>query len=90
MNQRSGAAKVLIVMTDGKHNTGTDPIAAAKTAAAGGIMIFTVTFSDEADQIRMQQVASIGNGKHFHASTAAQLKTVFQKIAQALPTLLTQ
>ena len=88
--QRSGAAKVLVVLTDGIHNTGLDPLIAAQAAADAGIMIFAVTFSDEADQTRMQQVAAIGNGRHYHASTAAQLKTVFSDIAASLPTLLTQ
>ncbi len=77
-------------MTDGIHNTGSDPIAAATAAAASGIMIFTVTFSDEADIARMQQVALIGNGKHYHATSAAQLSTVFAEIAASLPTLLTK
>ena len=88
--QRSGAAKVLVVLTDGIHNTGLDPLIAAQAAADAGIMIFAVTFSDEADQTRMQQVAAIGNGRHYHASTAAQLKTVFRDIAASLPTLLTK
>lgn len=88
--QRTGAAKVLIVMTDGIHNTGLDPLIAAQAAADAGIMIFTVTFSDEANQIGMQQVASIGSGRHYHATTAAELTAVFRDIASSLPTLLTK
>ncbi len=88
--QRTGAAKVMIVMTDGIHNTGIDPIEAATISAAAGTMIFTVTFADEADQVRMQRIATLGSGKHYHASTASQLRTVFRDIAQSLPTLLTQ
>ncbi len=88
--QRTGAAKVMIVMTDGIHNTGIDPIEAATSSAAAGTMIFTVTFADEADQARMQQIATLGSGKHYHASTASQLRAVFRDIAQSLPTLLTQ
>ena len=88
--QRSGAAKVLVVLTDGIHNTGLDPLISAQAAANAGIMIFAVTFSDEADQTRMQQVAAIGNGRHYHASTAAELKIVFSDIAASLPTLLTE
>lgn len=89
-NQRPGAAKVLIVMTDGIHNTGLDPLIAAQAAANAGVMIFTVTFSSEADQGRMQQVATMGNGRHFHAPSPAQLSAVFAEIAFSLPTLLTQ
>ncbi len=88
--QRPGAAKVLVVLTDGIHNTGLDPLIAAQTAADSGIMIFTVTFSDQANQIGMQQVADIGNGRHYHAATAAELAAVFRDIAGSLPTLLTK
>lgn len=88
--QRSGAAKVLVVLTDGIHNTGLDPLVAAQDAADAGIMIFTVTFSDEANQTGMQQVAHIGNGRHYHASSAAELSAVFRDIAGSLPTLLTK
>lgn len=89
-NQRPGAAKVLIVLTDGIHNTGTDPIWAADQAAQNGAMLFTVTFAMEADQWLMDQVATRGSGKHFHATTASELAAVFQAITKSLPTLLTK
>jgi len=41
--ERSWAAKVLVVMTDGIHNTGSDPEDAAEDAADEGVMVFTVT-----------------------------------------------
>ena len=89
-NARPGAVKVIVVMTDGIHNTGTDPVSAAKTASNQGIMIFSVTFSNEADQRRMRKVASAGKGKHFHARNGEQLSQVFREIAKQLPTLLTK
>jgi len=85
---RPWAAKVLLVMTDGLTNCGTDPLAAAQMAADQNIMIFTVTFSDEADQSTMAQVASIGAGKHYHANNGNDLKQVFIDISKQLPTLL--
>lgn len=87
---RIGAAKVIVVMTDGIHNTGTDPVSASIGASGNGVTIVTVTFSDEADQFRMGQVAAQGNGRHFHAATAAELSIVFQEVAKSLPTLLTK
>ncbi|TWU51899.1 vWA domain-containing protein [Rubripirellula reticaptiva] len=87
---RPYASKVMIVMTDGVQNWGGAPEYAARAAADAGITLFTITFSDEAEQIAMQNVADIGGGEHFHAETAAQLKLAFQKIARRLPTLLTQ
>ena len=86
---RNWAVKVLIVMTDGIQNYGTDPVTSAKAAANTGIQIYTITFSNEADQTLMQQVAKIGAGKHFHAANAAALTNAFQQIADALPSLIT-
>jgi Ca-activated chloride channel homolog len=53
------------------------------------IEIYTVTFSAEADQLKMQEVAAIGNGKHFHATTPAELSEAFKAISNTLPTLIT-
>ncbi len=86
---RSWASRVMIVLTDGIHNTGTDPLYAAQLAAAQNILIYTVTFSDEADIVRMEQVAAAGSGKHYHASTGLQLVEAFEDIAHRLPTLIT-
>ncbi|MEM9412791.1 MAG: VWA domain-containing protein, partial [Planctomycetota bacterium] len=87
-NARSGAVKVLVVLTDGIHNGGTDPVNAANQAGSQGALIFSVTFSNEAEQNRMRQVANVGNGKHFHANNGNDLKQVFQEIAKSLPTLI--
>lgn len=88
--ERPWAAKVLVVMTDGNHNIGTDPISAATNAAAQNISIFTITFAQEADQALMQQVATIGKGKHYHATTGNELQVAFQEIARNLPIVLTR
>lgn len=87
---RPGAAKVIIVLTDGIHNVGSDPYGAAAAAADEGAQIFTITFSDEANQASMQSVALTGGGKHFHANSPFELVNVFREIAMRLPTLLTQ
>ena len=87
---RPYAAKVIVVMTDGIHNAGTYPIGPAEAAAINGVLIFAITFSNEADQYLMQQVAARGGGRHFHANSAADLVNAFQEIARALPNLLTQ
>ena len=86
---RSWASRVMIVLTDGIHNIGTDPLIAAKKAAAQNIQIYTVTFSSEADVASMQRVAAAGSGKHFHALNGSQLVDAFDEIARSLPTLIT-
>ena len=78
-------------MTDGMHNTGIDPVTVAQDYVGQyDLTIHTVTFSAGADQARMQQVADIGGGLHYHAETGAQLIEVFREIANNLPTIITQ
>ena len=84
------AAKVIILLTDGIVNAGGDPVVAAQNAANQKITIFTISFALEADQALMQDIATVGQGKHYHASTGGSLATVFQDIARNLPILLTQ
>jgi len=87
---RPWAAKVVIVLTDGKHNIGSGPIGAAIDAFDEGITVYTVTFSADADQGLMKTVAKEGGGKHFHAADEQALEQAFSDIAASLPTLLTQ
>ncbi|WP_372896026.1 VWA domain-containing protein [Stieleria sp.] len=86
---RPWAAKVMVVMSDGLSTTGTEPVSAARMAAEAHVMVYTVTFSDEADTTTMQEVADAGAGKHYHANDSAQLNQVFEDIARGLPTLIT-
>jgi hypothetical protein len=86
---RAWATRVMIVMTDGRHNTGFDPVVAARAAADEHVQIFTITFSGEADIARMSEVAAIGSGAHYHANNVEELTTAFKKISKSLPTLIT-
>ena len=52
----------MVLMTDGLHNTGREPILSAREAAAANITIHTVTFSSDADIPRMRAVAD-GDGR---------------------------
>lgn len=86
---RSWAAKTIVVMTDGFHNTGdVTPQQAATVAAGQGITIHTITYGDDADQTVMQEVAQIGGGQHWHAPNSGQLQQIFRDIADNLPTML--
>lgn len=80
----------MIVLTDGIDTSNSDPVGGAKLAAAYDIMIFTITFSDEADQATMKQVAAVGHGKHYHASNASDLQQIFEDIAHQLPILISR
>lgn len=87
---RPFAAKVIVLMTDGKYNLGYNPKYSAQYVSQSGVMVFTVTFSQEADQSSMIGTARAGGGKHFHATSGSALVSVFEEIARSLPTLITQ
>ena len=88
---RPYAVKTIVVMTDGIHNTGIDPEDVADFIHQNhGVIVHTVTFSDEADIVRMQLTAELGGGRHWHATDAASLINAFREIARNLPTLLTE
>ncbi len=87
---RLTAKKTMILLTDGLVTQGIDPVIVAQAAADANITIHTITFSDQADQVKMAEVAAIGGGNHYHAPDAAQLSVVFSQIAKTLPAVLTQ
>jgi Ca-activated chloride channel homolog len=87
---RPWANRVIVLMSDGIHNTGTNPITAAQNAVAAEIPIYTVSFSNEADIAVMQQIADMTGGDHYHAVNAQQLNDAFRNIARRLPSLLTE
>lgn len=77
---RDDARKLMIVMTDGLHNTGPEPILAARDAKAAGIIIYTITFGHNADISRMKAIADETGGAHYHAPNAAELEDVFRRV----------
>jgi hypothetical protein len=85
---RPWATKLMIIMTDGIHNSGTAPSTATVEAQAAGVIIYTISFSNDADTTSMAQVASATGGKHFHAPTTEALNDAFQEIGRSLPSLL--
>ena len=87
---RPFALKTMVLMTDGRHNTGPEPVIVARRAARENITIHTVTFSAEADFARMQAVAEATGGEHFHAPDAEALERIFRQIASTLPVMLTE
>lgn len=84
-NSRPNAYKTMIVMTDGQYNQGRAPWLASADAAAQGIEVYTVTFSNQADQSSMIRTSTNGNGKHFHAPNGDALEEIFREIANIPP-----
>ncbi len=88
---RGFAKKTIVVMTDGNHNRGRDPVDAASAAyRQDNITVHTITFSDGANKSHMRQVADAANGSHWHADDQSSLIQVFEDVANNLPTLITE
>lgn len=88
---RTFANKTIVVMTDGNHNRGIDPVDAAEFAHNDdNITVHTITFSSGANRNHMRSVADVGNGSHWHADDQASLLQVFEDVANNLPTLITE
>lgn len=91
----SHESAAIILLTDGRRTTGPDPIDAAKMAAERGVRVFTVGFGTaqggstnidgysiymQFDEQTLKAIADITRGEYFHASTAADLKKVYQSL----------
>lgn len=87
---RRWAVRVMVLMTDGEHNRDVDPEDLVRDLQDGGVTLFTVTFSDEADEGRMQALAEACGGENFSASNAKELRSAFTSISRRLPSLLTE
>ncbi|MEM7313268.1 MAG: VWA domain-containing protein [Planctomycetota bacterium] len=85
---RDWATKLMIVMTDGMHNTGSSPLVVTETAVADKVIIYTISFANDADVALMASIANRTGGKHFHAPTTQALNEAFEEISQSLPSLL--
>ena len=77
---RTYANKIMIVLTDGYENVGSARLA-AQACREATIVVNAITFGDFAGQETMRDVAAIGGGRHFHATTSAGLEQVFRELA---------
>ncbi|MFG0267817.1 MAG: VWA domain-containing protein [Rhodopirellula sp. JB055] len=87
---RPYAVRTMVLLTDGHHNTGMSPESMTWALKNSGVTLFTITFSQDADQSRMANLATACGGEHFHATDASQLQSAFEQIAKKLPSLMTQ
>jgi|GEM_PF-6501865 len=83
-NGRPNAEWVQIVLSDGKSNTGQDPLDAAQDAADDNITIYTIGLGNDADPDTLQQIADITNGKYYYAPTGDQLESIYAEIAREI------
>ncbi|MGI0026614.1 MAG: VWA domain-containing protein [Nitrosopumilaceae archaeon] len=76
--------KVILLLTDGISNAGSDPVTDAQTAAQDGIIIYTVGYGVDADAATLSEISSITGGQYYPASSGNQLISSFSKIANLI------
>ena len=100
---RANAKRVMIVLTDGLANEPGGEAAArnyaleqARLAAEQDIVIHTISFTSEADETLMAEIARIGKGVHFHVASydvdqySRELERVLLSISSIRPLVLSR
>jgi Ca-activated chloride channel family protein len=90
---------VVILLTDGQTNAGYDPIEAARTASQYGVRVYTVGFGTtrgnivgfggfqmraQLDEDSLKKISDMTRAKYFHATTAEDLKAVYDVLSRQL------
>lgn len=76
-------SKVIILLTDGEHNSGSiSPKDAIKLAKDSSIKIYTIGMGNrgEADEALLKKISQDSMGEFFSASNAKELQSVYEKI----------
>ncbi len=87
---RITSTKIIVLLSDGIKTQGDDPVELANVARGLNIKVYTIAFSAQADQTLMRNIAAAGGGSYYYAPDAATLNSVFRRIAESLPAMLTQ
>lgn len=95
----SYASGAVILLTDGQNSAGPDPVEAAREAAARGVRVYTVGVGTERgelvhvegwsmrvalDEATLRTVADLTAAEYLHASSAAELKKVYEALTSKL------
>nr|BAL57387.1 hypothetical conserved protein [uncultured Acetothermia bacterium]BAL58903.1 hypothetical conserved protein [Candidatus Acetothermum autotrophicum] len=80
INGREEASWAMILVSDGRSNTGRTPLSQAQRAAESGVAIFTVATGRNPDKTLLRELARLTQGQFFEQFT----DTVPREIAQAL------
>jgi Mg-chelatase subunit ChlD len=80
-----GLKRAIIFLTDGRHNTGTDPISILGYVKNSSIPVYTIglgepNVGDGINETLLQIIASETGGKYYHAPTPDKLKEIFDNI----------
>ncbi|MGQ0569848.1 MAG: vWA domain-containing protein, partial [Armatimonadota bacterium] len=87
---------IIILLSDGRSNTGIDSVRAAAIAQAQEVTVYTIgvgarvtppgayVLGGAMDESELQAVAQAGGGTYHHASSAAALKNVYRQLARSV------
>jgi Ca-activated chloride channel family protein len=85
---------IVILLSDGRSNTGIDSVRAAEIARQQEVSIFTVGVGSKEyrpgawmiggplDDVELQAIARAGGGTYYHASSADALRNVYRRLAR--------
>jgi hypothetical protein len=84
LNEITGAGdpvsnEVIVLLSDGQHNTGTDPASVIPALKARGVTVYTIGLGG-VDASLMRSIATQTGGNYIYATSNAQLKGHFQQI----------
>jgi Ca-activated chloride channel family protein len=89
----------IVLLSDGRRTMGPNPVEAARMAAERGVKVYTVGFGTKEggavdfggwsmymrlDEETLKQIAEVTHAEYFHASTAADLKKIYQNLTSRL------
>lgn len=87
LEENSGRSKVMVLVTDGQNNTGTNPLVAAEYAKKKGVRIYALEImnlrnirAQAALKSPLSQVATITGGQYFQASDTGSLLQIYRQI----------
>ena len=83
-NTRPDTKKVIVLLSDGMSNVGSDPLIAAGIAKDNDVTIFSVAYGPDADVQTLKSVASMTGGEYYNASTGQDLADTFGEIVGVL------
>jgi uncharacterized protein YegL len=81
---RSDVRQAMVLLTDGKTNTGSDPVAQAQEAKDAGIEVYAVGIGDDVDEDALLNISSDPNSTYYHNPSTENVTDAFGTIATDL------
>jgi uncharacterized membrane protein/uncharacterized protein YegL len=76
----NGYPRVIVLLSDGRHNTGTHPDNVLPLIRSEGVTVYTIGLGGDVDEELMRRIASETNGKYYFSPSASELAELFNII----------